>query len=88
MAQIETRPTGRARAATMTKSEGLPFTKMNYYIFAVGLLSIILGYFTLSQGSITLAPILLVLGYCVIIPVAILYRGKENSAAVETKTGS
>lgn len=88
MAQIETKPTGRSRAATMTKSEGLPFTKMNYYIFAAGLLAIILGYFTLSQGSITLAPILLVLGYCVIIPIAILYRGKDSSPAAETKTGA
>ena len=88
MAQIETRPTGRAKAATMTKSEGLPFTKLNYYIFAAGLLAIVLGYFTLSQGSITLAPILLVVGYCVIIPVAILYRGKNSSPPTETKTGA
>jgi len=88
MAQIETRPTGRAKAATMTKSEGLPFTKLNYYIFAAGLLAIVLGYFTLSQGSITLAPILLVVGYCVIIPVAILYRGKERSTAADTKAGA
>lgn len=85
MAQIETRPTGRMKTATMTKSEGLPFTKVNYYIFAAGLLAIILGYFTLSQGDITLAPILLVLGYCVIFPIAILYRGKENSSSTEAK---
>jgi hypothetical protein len=85
MAQIETKATGRGKAATITKSEGLPFTRMNYYIFAAGLLAIILGYITLSQGSITLAPILLVLGYCVIIPIAILYRGKESSSATEAK---
>ncbi len=85
MAQIETKPTGRAKAGAMNKSEGLPFTKINYYIFAVGLLAIILGYFTLSQGDITLAPILLVLGYCVIIPIAILYRGKESSSPTEAK---
>jgi hypothetical protein len=85
MAQIETKPTGRAKAQATTKSEGLPFTKMNYYIFAAGLLAIVLGYFTLSQGDITLAPILLVLGYCVIIPIAILYRGKENSPSTEAK---
>ena len=88
MAQIETRPTGRAKAATMTRSEGLPFTKLNYYIFAAGLLAIILGYITLSQGSITLSPVLLVVGYCVIIPIAILYRGKASTAATETKGGA
>jgi uncharacterized membrane protein HdeD (DUF308 family) len=85
MVQVETKSTGRAKPATMTKSEGLPFTKLNYYVFAAGLLAIVLGYFTLSQGSITLAPILLVVGYCVIIPVAILYRGKESSPSTEAK---
>ncbi len=88
MAQIETKPTGRAKAVATPKSEGLPFTKSNYYIFAAGLIAIILGYITLSQGDITLAPILLVLGYCVIIPIAILYRGKESSAPTEAKPGA
>jgi len=88
MAQIETKPTGRAKAATISKAEGLPFKKMNYYIFMMGLLAIVLGYFTLSQGSITLAPLLLVVGYCVIIPIAILYRGKERPAAPDTKSGT
>jgi len=37
-------------------------------------LSLILGYADLIRGGITLAPILLVLGYCVLIPVAILRR--------------
>ena len=37
-------------------------------------LSLLLGYADLIRGGITLAPILLVLGYCVLIPVAILRR--------------
>ncbi len=88
MAQFETKPIGRAKAAMMSKPEGLPFKKMNYYIFLVGLLAIILGYFTLGQGSITLAPLLLVVGYCVIIPIAILYRGKERPATPESRSGT
>jgi hypothetical protein len=32
------------------------------------------GYADLVRGGITLAPILLVLGYCVLIPIAILKR--------------
>jgi uncharacterized membrane protein HdeD (DUF308 family) len=51
-----------------------PFGPKNYAIFATGIISIILGYIFLSKGSITLAPILLVLGYCVIIPVAIMLK--------------
>jgi len=57
-----------------TAHDKWPFGMKNYLVFALGLLSIILGYVFLSQGSITLAPILLVLGYCVIIPVAIMIK--------------
>jgi hypothetical protein len=56
----------------------LPFTKKNYTLFAIGLAVIVLGYITLGYGSITLAPILLVLGYCVIIPVAIIINGGKK----------
>jgi hypothetical protein len=34
--------------------------------------SLVLGFGALATGSITVAPILLVLGYCVLIPIAIL----------------
>lgn len=63
--------------------ETIPFGKENFIIFLVGLLVIILGYIFLAQGpadsfwSLTLAPILLVLSYCIIIPIAILYRKKS-----------
>ncbi|KPK70513.1 hypothetical protein AMJ71_02925 [candidate division TA06 bacterium SM1_40] len=52
----------------------LGFTMKNYALFAIGIVAIGAGFFTLARGSITLAPILLVLGYCVLIPVAILLR--------------
>ena len=63
------------------KGEGksvLPFTKKNYMWFAIGIAVIILGYITLGYGSITLAPILLVAGYCVIIPIAIIINGGKE----------
>jgi hypothetical protein len=56
----------------------LPFTKKNYILFAIGIFVIIIGYITLGYGSVTLAPILLVLGYCVIIPIAIIIRGEKE----------
>ncbi len=56
-----------------------PYGKRNYLIFAAALIVIILGYVTLGQGSITLAPILLVLGYCVLIPIALLVKGRSDS---------
>jgi hypothetical protein len=60
----------------------LPFTRKNWAIFAVGLATIVVGYLLLSippaDGffSLTLAPILLILGYCVLIPVAILKKDR------------
>jgi general stress protein CsbA len=69
--------------------EALPFSSENYIIFGIGIFLIIIGYLALSKGpwdsfwSLTLAPILLVIGYCVVIPLAILYRKKkqENNQA-------
>jgi len=48
--------------------------KKNYAIMGVGLATIIAGFISLASGSITLAPILLVLGYCVLIPVGLLVK--------------
>ena len=68
-------------------AQQLPFKKSNYQIFAVGIAIVILGYVALAQGpadsfwSLTLAPILLVLGYCVVIPFAILYQKKGSAGS-------
>ncbi|MCK4403961.1 MAG: hypothetical protein KAW02_02610 [candidate division Zixibacteria bacterium] len=63
----------------------MPFTSKNYILFAIGLFVIVLGYITLGYGSITLAPILLVLGYCVIIPLAIIISGGKEKPPQATK---
>ncbi len=52
-----------------------PFGRRNYMLFGAAMLSIIIGYIALGQGSITLAPILLVLGYCVLVPVSLIIKG-------------
>ncbi len=63
--------------------EGWAFKKINYLIFLVGLLLIVSGYIIMAMGevdsfqSITLAPILLFLGYIVAIPIALIYRTKN-----------
>ena len=70
------------------QAESLPFTQANYRILGAGLILIVMGYIALGQepwdGTLPLvvAPILLVLGYCVVIPLGILYRAKAE--AVET----
>ena len=40
--------------------------------WAIALVTILLGYADLARGGMTIAPILLVAGYCVLVPVAIL----------------
>ena len=72
-----------------SQAEHLPFTKTNYQILLLGLLVIALGYYALAQepwdGTMPLvvAPILLVFGYCVIIPVGILYRKRQEVEGAE-----
>ena len=50
----------------------LQFSAINGILGLSGLLTVSLGYFLLSTGSISLAPILLVLGYVVLLPLAII----------------
>ncbi len=51
-----------------------PFSLLNYIVFGGGLLDIIIGWLLLRGGHITIAPVMLILGYCVIIPLAIILR--------------
>ncbi len=60
-----------------------PFGPRNYLFFGIGLLIIIVGYISLAAGSITLAPILLILGYCVFIPISIIINGKRKAPSAE-----
>ncbi len=52
---------------------------LNYLIIGIGLVLIIIGYIMLSQNSVNgfvptvMAPIVLVIGYCIVIPIGILY---------------
>lgn len=50
----------------------LRFSAVNGALAAGGLVAVGLGYWLLSQGSITAAPLLLVLGYVVLLPLAII----------------
>ncbi len=69
------------------KDEILPLGKENFRIIGIGLLVIVVGYLAMLEGSVegflplVLAPILLVAGYCVIVPLGIMYRKKEQAAS-------
>src|ERR1051326_1921082 len=76
---------------------GLTFSleKENVVILGIGLVVIVMGYVALSGNvvegfrQLTLAPLLLLLGYCVIIPVGIMYRKKPKAdSAGKPSSGS
>ena len=65
--------TRRAAAAPVpVANASLKFSAINGIVLGAGLATICLGFFLLSRGSTVAAPLLLVLGYAVIIPVGII----------------
>jgi len=62
----------------------LPLARENYYILCAGIVVIIAGYLAMLEGSVegflplVLSPLLLVSGYCVLIPLGIMYRKSEK----------
>lgn len=52
----------------------LSFSRTNAAWLGAGAAAIAIGFFMLAQGSMTIAPILLVLGYCVLLPVGIIKK--------------
>ena len=63
-----------------TLFESWSFNKTNYLLLFSGILFIILGYFIMAYGevysfqSLTLAPVILFIGYIVLIPSALIYK--------------
>jgi len=72
----------KARKGTVVA--GPDFGRRNYMILGAGILTIIIGFVLLALGDITISPILLVLGYCVIIPVGILIPKDKNGNRLDT----
>lgn len=58
--------------------------KKNLLLVGLGVLLLVIGFFCLAQGpaenpvSLTVAPIILVIAYLVVIPVGILWGGKKQ----------
>ncbi|MDY0081937.1 MAG: DUF3098 domain-containing protein [Ignavibacteriaceae bacterium] len=83
---------------TAAKSLPSPFNiyweRNNYLLFGLGLLLIVLGFYFMGQGnwdstsSLVVSPILLFIGFVVVIPASIFYRKKTetiNTDAAETE---
>ncbi len=93
MGKIQQKRGGRIIKKPQVKFN-FPYTKDNFKIFYIGLIVILFGYILMAFGmteepavesgkwnnffSIVVAPFLLVIGYAVIIPYAILKSSKKN----------
>ena len=65
-------------------SDSMGFSKLNYLIFTLGLISIFIGYVAMATGtvnsfqSLTLAPIFLFAGYIILIPISLAIKTGEK----------
>ena len=52
-----------------------PFGRKNYLLFLIGVMTIVAGYVLMYlTADIVWAPVMLVVGYCVIIPISIMIK--------------
>lgn len=72
--QERRRPQPSRRRTVSHRTYTLPFQSRHYGLFGIGFLVILAGFIALGFGSITFAPLLLVLGYCVLIPLVFLWK--------------
>ncbi len=74
-------PAKKKPAPSAPESVKWPFGKKNYIWFGIALGVMILGFVLLGSGDITFAPILLVVAYCALIPIAILVKGQPDDSS-------
>jgi Protein of unknown function (DUF3098) len=84
---VKAKPKARKTSPRGKKEVTLPLEKTNFMIIIIGIAVIIIGYIFMSENSVNgflptvISPILLVLGYCVIIPYGILKKPKKQEVA-------
>ena len=88
--------TKKKNVKTSAKSLPSPFSiyweKTNYLLFGLGMLLIIFGFYFMGQGewnsasSLVISPILLFLGFVVVMPASIFYRKKAVAETEVVKT--
>ena len=75
-----TRPKSlKARMAGPEVDLGFRWGVLNSALLVLGVAVLVVGYMSLAKGSLTLAPVLLVTGYCVMIPASLLVRGTGSN---------
>jgi drug/metabolite transporter (DMT)-like permease len=69
----------RTQRKVLDPDLGFSWSGINTVVLGLGIAVLVAGYVTLSRGSISLAPVLLVLGYCVLIPASLLIRARKQN---------
>lgn len=69
-------------------ARGFGFGFANYALLAAGLAAIVLGYALLDGGSVTAAPLLMMLGYAVLLPLGIVLGWRKLESAPEDRSRS
>ena len=63
---------------------GWSYDKVNYILFTVGIITIILGYVIMALGetysfqSLSVAPVFLFTGYLIFIPISLIYKKNKQ----------
>jgi hypothetical protein len=62
------------------------FTGSNYKLLGIGIALLAVGYVLLGQGPVynhlswSVAPVILAVAYCIVLPLVVAYKGKKNEA--------
>ena len=82
--KVADRKPGTTRPKSLRKPSetdlGFAWGVANNALLGLGFAALIVGYLALSKGSTTLAPVLLVAGYCVFIPASLLVRRRNQGS--------
>ena len=82
------RPSGRANILAQKEFQTLRLGRKNLVLFGSGLLAVLIGFLLLMTGDITLAPILLLTGYLVLIPWSLVARSGDRSKGEDGESTS
>ena len=65
---------------TKTPKESLPLTIgiKNLIVLIIAVVVMIIGWVLLAKGSMTLAPLLLIISYCILVPISIMIGLRKN----------
>ncbi len=68
--------------------KGLPYERINYLLIGLGIALVVLGFVFLYFGESVISTILLVVGYVIVLPIALIWVPKKKKIAPEEPSPS